>query len=40
MKRYGFMAQTLDQVESTVTESLHNEVIQSVENVAKKYGCK
>lgn len=40
MKRYGFMAQTLDQVSGTVTENLHNEIIQNVEKVAKKYGCK
>lgn len=39
MKSYGFMAQTLFDVRETVTENLHNEVIQSVEKVAKKYGC-
>lgn len=39
MKRYGFMRQTLDQVSSGVSENLHNEVIQSVERITKKYGC-
>lgn len=39
MRRYGFMQQTLDQVSSSVSDNLHNEVIQSVEKVAKKYGC-
>lgn len=39
MKTYGFMAQTLDQVADTVTDNLHKEVIESVERVAKKYGC-
>ena len=39
MRRYGFMKQTSDQVAGTVTENLHNEVIRSVEKVAKKYGC-
>ena len=39
MKRYGYMRQTADQVRDTVTTNLQNEVIQSVEKVAKKYGC-
>lgn len=39
MKRYGFMAKTLEQVRESVTDNLHNEVIQNVEKVAKKYGC-
>lgn len=40
MKRYGFMQQTLEDVRDTVTTNLHNEIIQSVERLAKKYGCK
>lgn len=39
MKRYGFMRQTRDDVGDTVTNNLHNELISSVEKVAKKYGC-
>jgi len=39
MKRYGFMAKTADDVRDSVTGSLHNELINSVTKVAKKYGC-
>ena len=39
MKRYGFMRQTADDVRNTVTDSLHNEVINSITKEAKKYGC-
>ena len=39
MKRYGSMRQTRDDVGDTVTNNLHNELISSVEKVAKKYGC-
>lgn len=39
MKRYGFMRKTRDEVAGSVTDNLHREVINSVEKVAKKYGC-
>lgn len=39
MKRYGFMQQTLDQVRGSVTENLHSEIINSIKQIAKKYGC-
>lgn len=40
MKRYGFLTQTLNGVRDTVTNNIHNMVIENVEQVAKKYGCK
>lgn len=40
MKRYGFMAKTRDEISGSITESLHNEVINSIKKEAKKYGCK
>ena len=40
MPRYGFMAQTLDGTRETVTNDLHNMVIESVVKTAQKYGCK
>jgi len=40
MPRYGFMAQTLDSTRETVTNELHNMVIENVIKTAKKYGCK
>ena len=39
MKRYGFMEQTLSDVRNKVTNDLHEMVINSVEKIAKKYGC-
>lgn len=39
MKRYGFMQKTLTDVRGSVTDSLHNEVINSVKEIAKKHGC-
>ena len=39
MKRYGFMQKTAADVRDSVTDNLHNEVINSVRKVAKKYGC-
>ena len=39
MKRYGFMQKTATDVRDSVTDSLHDEVINSVKKVAKKYGC-
>lgn len=39
MKRYGFLRKTLNEVRGTVTDSLHNEIIQSVTRISKKYGC-
>lgn len=40
MRRYGFMAQTLSGVRDTVTDDVHNMVIDNIHKVAKKYGCK
>ena len=40
MKRYGFLTQTLNGVRDTVTNNIRNMVIENVEQVAKKYGCK
>ena len=39
MKRYGFMQKTLTEVRDRVTDSLHNEVVNSITKEAKKYGC-
>ena len=39
MKRYGFMRKTRDEVAGRVEENLRNEIIASVEKVAKTYGC-
>lgn len=39
MKRYGFMRKTLTDVRDRITDSLHDEVINSVTKEAKKYGC-
>ena len=40
MRRYGFMAQTLDSVRDSVTDNIHAMVTDNVQRVAKKYGCK
>ncbi len=40
MKRYGFMAQTLQSVRDTVTNNIHEMVTENVKKVAEKYGCK
>ena len=40
MKRYGFMAQTLNSVRDTVTANIHEMVTENVQKVAKTYGCK
>lgn len=40
MKRYGFMAQTLQSVRDTVTNDIHEMVTNNVQKVAEKYGCK
>ena len=40
MKRYGFMEQTLNSVRDPVTADIHNLVLDNVEKIAKKYGCK
>lgn len=40
MKRYGFMTQTLNGVRDTVTNNIRDMVMENVEQVAKKYGCK
>ncbi|WP_290100401.1 hypothetical protein [uncultured Muribaculum sp.] len=39
MKRYGFMSKTENQVRGTVTQSLHEEIINNIQRIAKKYGC-
>ena len=40
MKRYGFMAQTLNGVRDTVTNNIREMVAENVQQIAKKYGCK
>ncbi len=40
MRKYGYMEQTLNDVRGTVTADIHEMVTESVERVAKKYGCK
>lgn len=40
MKRYGFMTQTLNGVRDTVTNNIRDMVMENVEQIAKKYGCK
>lgn len=40
MRRYGFMTQTLNGVRDTVTNNIRDMVMENVEQVAKKYGCK
>lgn len=40
MRRYAFMTKTRRETVNSVTEDLHNEVLTSVEKIAKKYGCK
>ncbi len=39
MKRYGFMRKTRDEVTDSVTNNVHNAVIDKVTKTAKKYGC-
>lgn len=39
MRPYGFMKKTLDETQFTVTDHLRNEIIESVQTEAKKYGC-
>lgn len=39
IKRYAFMEKTKKEVRGRVTDIMHNEVINSVRMVAKKYGC-
>ena len=38
MKRYGFIAKTMGQVESSVTEDLRRDMTESIQTIAKKYG--
>lgn len=38
MKRYGFIAKTMGQVESSVTEDLRTDMTESIHTIAKKYG--
>lgn len=40
MKRYGFMNKTLKAERGNVTENIHEMVMENVQKVAKKYGCK
>lgn len=40
MKRYGFMAQTLQSVRDTVMNDIHEMVTNNVKKVAEKYGCR
>ena len=40
MKRYGFMRKTASDVRDSVTDHLRTEVINNVQKIADKYGCK
>lgn len=40
MKRYAFMERTRNEVISSVTDNLHNELRRTILEDAKKYGCK
>lgn len=40
MKRYGFMNKTLKAERGNVTENIHGMVMENVQKIAKKYGCK
>lgn len=40
MPSYGFMARTRAEVKGTVTQDIHRMVVENVERIAKKYGCK
>lgn len=40
MKRYGFMARTLDSVRGSVTADVRKMVQDNITKIAKKYGCK
>lgn len=40
MKRYGFMTKALSEVRDSVTDNIHNEVVNQVIKTAQKYGCK
>lgn len=40
MPRYGFMEKTRNDVKGTVTADMQQMVAESIERVAKKYGCK
>lgn len=40
MRRYGFMAQTLNGVRDTVTQDIRDMVTENVTKIAEKYGCR
>ena len=40
MRRYGFMAQTLNGVRDTVTQDIRDLVTENVTKIAEKYGCR
>jgi hypothetical protein len=40
MKRYGFMSKTLESTRDSVTNNIHSNVIESIQKVSEKYGCK
>lgn len=40
LKRYAFMEKTRREVAGSVAGNLHNEILNNVERIAKKYGCK
>lgn len=39
MKRYGFMEQTLNDVRGSVTNDVHELVMENVKTISRKYGC-
>ncbi len=40
MKRYGFMRRTRDSVRGSLTENMRRMVVENVQKVAERYGCK
>lgn len=40
MRPYRFMEKTMRQVENTIPDELRNDIAESIQKVAKKYGCK
>lgn len=39
MKRYGFMADTVNQLSAQIGQNLKNEIIENIKRTVKRYGC-
>lgn len=39
MKRYGFMADTVNQLSAQIGQNLKNEIIENIKRTIKRYGC-